>query len=229
MNSCIFRLSLVSTIALAACAQSGCTTDMWDAANRADRCCEMVKGVVRADDPKRPTALIVTYGGSGIRSVDYLIPLDPSGAPPTPLAYRGNRRTIEDIEKDIHPEQLEAVGQYKFTTEAQTVAAKAMNTASYTPLDSSYSSFRDWITGPDVAVIALKPDGTTLNDGNTSRREPLPDGCRVLLLPGHQPRPVTERKKATAGAVLLTPVTAAADAVLLPVGFVSHWVVDRCP
>lgn len=54
-------------------------------------------------------------------------------------------------------------------------------------------------------------------DGQTRYR--FPDDCRIVILPGHQPRTPGELGTSKALAVILTPVTVASDIVLVPVVF----------
>jgi hypothetical protein len=61
-------------------------------------------------------------------------------------------------------------------------------------------------------VPETRPDGTA--DG-----EDFPPPAKVLLLPATQHRPSADRAVDVVGAVLLTPFTVAADAVVTPVLF----------
>ena len=79
---------------------------------------------------------------------------------------------------------------------------------------------------PDLAVVAVAPAGAGLEAvtgghewrtwAEEAREVTFPPHAVVIVLPSRQPRPAEDRERARTKAVLLTPVTVAADAVLYP-------------
>jgi hypothetical protein len=215
--------------------QGGCTNEIWRAAAQDTRHYWGMPGVVQSDS-KGGTQLVLLYDWPGQTHV--LLPLDSQGAPPSLFVYTGKGKTVAAIAADLPPQKYAAIRDYVFDEKSKAEARRAMNSARYTPFtyqrESQDSGYWHYASHLDLVMVALGPDGVPrtakeikTSDGQTDYL--FPDGCRIIILPDHQPRTPGELRSSKALAVILTPLTVASDIILIPIAFIVRMATgDMC-
>lgn len=177
-------------------------------------------------------ALILAYHAAGQWAVEdrrvlVLVPLAVDGGPPERFRIDRPTRDALTIHETLPRARRAAIRGVRFDSAAFRQGRRLRNSRLFLPLDarggvSTHSNSSMHLPG-GVQLVAYWPAGLPAGADGTvvrSRTRQYPPGSWVMLLPASQPRPCTDRAWNVMEAMLLTPVALAADAVVVPVGFV---------
>lgn len=219
------RIIWVAGLFALAITQAGCslTTSMWTRATERTLYYDRVDGILRTPGgPDTGACMVLQYSIPDGSPAYMAIPLDAAGSPIAPFSYSAQGATADEIRAAVPTTRSAPVGEYLFGDDAAAMAKRARRSAGYeafAPVSEHYE-VQNCVgaTGRDsrVLLVMLGSDGKPLDKNDAKPDGPLPQGCRLVLLPSTQPRPEGERKQAIFGATLLTPLTLVADVVIFP-------------
>ena len=205
----------------------GCATmEMWTFLPSSESSDPAVAGIVPAGAAASEVGsyLMVQYTPAHAAQSYFLVPLDSRGAAQPPFGYEGLARDPRAILDSISRERLSRIAASPLTPAGHSPCVGILVDPSGKPFAGLNARWNRNLDTGGVSAICYKvrANGSVevIPYPDPSGPQVVPEGYRVAILPRSQPRPAAQVAREHAVFILLTPLTLAADAVIVPVGIV---------